>query len=402
MGGKKAAVLTGGVCLFLVLAVLPFMARTARAEAPKTIRIGALMCLTGWNSVFDILELQEAELARDMINERGGITIKGQKYLIEIVSEDAKSSADGAVAAANKLIYDDKVKFIVGPSAFFASAVKSICEQNKVIRALAYTTNTPGELGPDTPYTFLCHNGATGHGMVGMVALKKLYPWVKSVDLTMPDDGSIRYLDPLIRNMLQQHGLAVVGKTISYFNEMVDYSPMVATLAASKADAVFMEDGMPSGSADVLKGLRELGLKKPVVGVLSGSPDDILHIVGPDAATNYILLGIMPNMPDTPPLLAEIQKRLFQKYGGGRAIHLQIFNGMWAFAKVIQAAQSLDTTAVKDKWEKMDTIETPQGMGHMGGLKTHGIKHALCHPQAALMLDNGKSKFGCWVDVREP
>jgi branched-chain amino acid transport system substrate-binding protein len=400
MARKRAVVLVGSVCLLLALAALPFMAHAATAQTPKTLRIGALLCLTGWNSVFDVLEGEEAELARDMINERGGITVKGQKYQIELVVQDCKSNADGASNAANKLIYDDKVKFIVGPSAFFASAVKSICEQNKVMRALAYVTNTPGELGPDTPYTFLCHNGSVEHGLACMGALKKLYPNVKSVDLTIPDDGSVPYLDPIIRKMLNEHGLAVVGKTITYSNETIDYSPIVAKLAASKADAVFMENGMPS--AAVLKGLRELGSKKPVIAVFSGSIEDVLHTVGTDSATGYMLLGLMANMPNTPPLMAEVQKRLLQRYGGQRAIHLQIFNGVWAFAKVIQAAQSLDTTVVRDKWEKMDTIETPYGTGHMGGQKTYGIRHGLSHPQATLILDNGQPKFGTWVDVRTP
>ena len=108
--------------LLALLFITPYNA-TALAEEGKTLRIGVLVCLTGWFSTFDTLEWEEAQLARDMLNERGGITINGQKYAIELIAEDCKSTVDGVVAAANKLVYDHKVKFIAGPAAFFSAAV---------------------------------------------------------------------------------------------------------------------------------------------------------------------------------------------------------------------------------------------------------------------------------------
>lgn len=402
MGKRKLLVLAGSICLILVLVALPFMANNIKAQTSKTLRFGVLVCLTGWFSTFDMLEWEEAQLARDMLNERGGVTIKGQKYMIELVPEDCKSSADGVMAAANKLVYDHKVQFIAGPVAFFASASKDICEPNKVFRAIAFTTNTPGEFGTDTPYTFLCHNASIEHGIVGMESMKKVYPNVKSVDLVIPDDGSIPFLDPIVRKLFTERGFSVVGKTIGHPNEMVDFSPIAAQVARSQADAVFMENGIPENAAKILKGIRELGSNKPFIAALSGNADDIRRVVGQEAATNFTLIGLMPGMPNTPPLMAEIVKKLYDKYGGQRAIHLQIFNSIWAMAKVIEATQSLDTTVVRDKWEKMDTIETAYGIGHMGGQNTYGIRHALSHPEPTSVLDKGQVKFGMWVDVRTP
>jgi len=232
--------------------------------------------------------------------------------------------------------------------------------------------------------------------------MKKAFPNVKSVDLLIPDDGAVPYLGPIMRNIFKEQRISVVGDVIAYSNETVDFSPIAAKVAASKSDAAFMENGLPEGASGILKGMRELGSTKPLIAALSGNADDIRRIVGQDAATNFVLIGLMPNMPNTPPLMAEVQKRLLQKYGGQRAIHLQIFNSIWALAKVIEATQSLDTTAVKEKWEKMDTVETVYGPGHMGGEKIYGIRHALSHPEPTCILDKGQVKFGGWVDVRTP
>ena len=405
MERKKVLFLALVVGLVTALVTLPFVPpchfQSMAAEA-KTLRIGVLVCLTGWFSTFDTLEWEEAQLARDMLNERGGITIKGEKYQIELLAEDCKSTADGVVAGANKLVYDRKVKFIAGPAAFFSAAAKEVCEPEKILRAISFTTNTPGELGKDTPYTFLCHNASVEHCIVGVTAMKQVFPKVKTVDLVNADDGAIPYLDPIFRKILQEHGITAVGKIIGYPNEMVDFSPVAAKLSVSKTDAVFFGNGLPEHAAKTLKGLRELGSKKPLVFMSSGLAEDVKRIAGEAASTDFVVVGPMLEAPGTPPLMAEIQKRLLATYGKERSIHLQIFNSIWALVKAVEAAQSFDTTVVRDKWEKLNTIETPYGTGHMGGLKTYGIRHALSHPEPYQMLDKGRAKFGKWVEVRVP
>jgi len=402
--GKKIFLLIV-VTLVITLVALPLMpisnSKIMAAET-KTLRIGVLVCLTGWFSTFDTLEWEEAQLARDMLNERGGITIKGEKYQIELLAEDCKSTADGVVAAANKLVYDRKVKFIAGPAAFFSAAAKEVCEPEKILRAISFATNTPGELGKDTPYTFLCHNASVEHCIVGVTAMKQVFPKVKTVDLVNADDGAIPYLDPIFRKILQEQGITVVGKIIGYPNEMVDFSPVAAKLSVSKTDAVFFGNGLPEHAAKTLKGIRELGSPKPLIFMSSGLAEDVKRIAGKETSTKFIIVGPMLGAPDTPPLMAEIQKRLLATYGKERSIHLQIFNSIWALVKAVEAAQSLDTTVVRDKWEKLNTIETPYGTGHMGGQKTYGIRHALSHPEPYQILDNGEARFGKWVEVRVP
>ena len=80
-------------------------------------------------------------------------------------------------------------------------------------------------------------------------------------------------------------------------------------------------------------------------------------------------------------------------------MHLQIVNSIFEFAQVIQKANSLDTTVVRDTWEKLDTLETPYGIGRVGGLKTYGIKHAVSHRMPVQIVENGTPKFATWIDV---
>jgi ABC-type branched-subunit amino acid transport system substrate-binding protein len=406
MERKKVLWLLIPVTLVLVLVALPFMTpyhSKAVAADTKTLRIGVMVCLTGWFSTFDTLEWEEAQVARDMLNERGGITIDGQKYLIELIAEDCKSTNEGVVAAATKLVYDKKVKFIAGPAAFFSAAANQITESNKVLRTSAFTCMTPEEFGPKTPYTFLCHNATLEHAIVGVTALKKVFLRVKKVDfVTAEAGGTVPFCDPPIRKLLKENGYSVVGKTIVYPDEMADFSPIAAKLATSGSDGVFWGNGLPEHVGKALKGLRELGYNKPVVFMSSASPEDIKRIAGEAASTYFATTGITLGMPDTPPIMAEMQNRLIAKYGSERSIHLQIVNCIWGIAEAIRNAQSLDPTVVRDTWEKLDTIETPYGTGHISGMETYGIRHAISHPEPYLLLDNGVAKFGGWADVRVP
>ena len=114
-----------------------------------------------------------------MVNDRGGLTIKGQKYNIEVVMEDAKSSMDGYTAAATKLVLDDKVKFVVGPNYFFALASTPILEAVPLLHVSGWNTMQPGEMDANAPYAFLGYDNPLTCLTAGAKALRKEFPKVK-------------------------------------------------------------------------------------------------------------------------------------------------------------------------------------------------------------------------------
>ena len=118
MKRKKILMLSGMILVAVILVASPFMVSFAKAAPPnaKTLKIGALISMTGFASASEVLIWEGIQLFEQWINEQGGITIKRQPYVIKFVAEDGQSSADGAVASATKLIYDHDVKFLVGHS----------------------------------------------------------------------------------------------------------------------------------------------------------------------------------------------------------------------------------------------------------------------------------------------
>ena len=119
-----------------------------------TIKIGLLAPLSGQVPTFGISTQEGAEMAVKEWNDKGGVL--GKK--IELVVADSQCSADPAVNAANKLIDQDKVKYIVGEVCSSASIpVSEIVNQKKVVQISPTSTNagvTVDKDGKVKPFTF--------------------------------------------------------------------------------------------------------------------------------------------------------------------------------------------------------------------------------------------------------
>ncbi len=96
--------------LVVSMMVVGLMAGSSFAAPP--IKIGALFSVSGPASFLGEPERNTAEMMVDEINKAGGI--KGRK--LELIVYDTQADATKAVQAANKLIKDDKVVAIIGPS----------------------------------------------------------------------------------------------------------------------------------------------------------------------------------------------------------------------------------------------------------------------------------------------
>ena len=75
------------------------------------------------------------ELLAERLNQAGGLDVKGKKYNVQVISYDDEYSADTGKAAAERLIFQDKVKHIVcqwGSAPIVATL--QIAEPNKVLQ----------------------------------------------------------------------------------------------------------------------------------------------------------------------------------------------------------------------------------------------------------------------------
>jgi len=109
-----------------------------QTQNKEPIKIGFIGPLTG-----DIANLGEivrdaVQLAENEINAAGGVNGRP----VQVIFEDGKCNAKDALNAGNKLINQDKVKFIVGASCSSETlAVAPVAEANKVVMISPVSTN---------------------------------------------------------------------------------------------------------------------------------------------------------------------------------------------------------------------------------------------------------------------
>ena len=388
------------ISLFPMLALVPVSTVFGQA---KTLKIGHFATFTGPGAEELVAAAKVAQMSVEWMNQKGGITIKGQKYQIELIQEDDKGSADGAVAAATRFIEGHKVKFIAGGIIpFMTQAVKQITEPAGVLRCVAFMIGVPEDMGPNTPYTF-----RTGNGMMDSIPgtfqyLVDAYPKVKSVVVVSPDDAAAPLAMNRIKPVTEKLGLKVLGMEV-YPWGTEDYFPLMTKVISYKPDAICQVSGFSGMVAGVLKAARQLGFKGPVF--CSSDPDIVVirDIVGKNLAVDFFNTDIVVDDPKMTPMIKLMHKMWVEKGHAKKHGKLKVaaWTDPWVCVQAIEAAQSLEPAVVGKTLEHME-IQTPSGRGKMGGLKTYGINHALIKPLAISRIIDGKAEHVRWFTPEIP
>ena len=111
---NRRTILKGGASL-IAAGGLPAI---ARAQAPKSIRIGYAMALSGPEAqgARSTIRSQYKLWAKD-VNEAGGIMLKkyGAKVPVELIEYDDRSQIEEAIRLSERLILNDKVDLTLAP-----------------------------------------------------------------------------------------------------------------------------------------------------------------------------------------------------------------------------------------------------------------------------------------------
>ncbi len=408
--GKKGSGRSGFIALLIVFAfifgavlLMPSAGAAAQsAGESKVLKIGGLICLTGWFSSMDIQMGNELLLVQDMVNEKGGIDVKGQKYKIEVVIEDCKSTLDGVATAATSLA-SKGIKFTVGPAAFFAAASAPITNRNKIIDVLGYNVLAPEQIGPNQPYAFAGLGGAGARALSGIKLIKAKFPQVKNLCMVSPAGGINKPLEAFLRQNLAAAGFNIVGEWVVFPDDASDWSSYAAKINANKqADAVFWLNCITFHVGNMVKRLRELGYDKWVFALSNAPGADVMKITGPDAAQKLVTQAFTPGSKDNPPELEALMKRSQAKYGANVPLYFETATPLGILLEMIQKAGSIDPTVVKKKWESMDgqTINSLFGPAIISGTKTYKIKgHGLSHAHPNQILDKGAVTDAGWFEA---
>ena len=111
-----------------LLAVVIFLLAAPGGVSAKTLKIGVVL---DYAFPLHVSYKKSLDALVEDFNKKGGLDIQGTKYDIKLIVYDSKLNAETARSAVERLIYRDKVKFIMGDET--ADAWIPLTEANKIL-----------------------------------------------------------------------------------------------------------------------------------------------------------------------------------------------------------------------------------------------------------------------------
>lgn len=224
----------------LVLASVVLTSCGGAGAASGSIKVAVLAPLSGPVPTFGVSTRDGALLAIEEWNAKGGVL--GQK--IEPVVADSQCTADPAVNAANKVIDQDGVHYIVGEVCSKASIpISEIAESKGVVQISPTSTNTSVTINPDGSTKDYVFRACFIDPFQGLVMAKFALKQGKKTAFIMFDKGNdyVLGLAEAFEKSFTEGGGTIVGKE-AYTGQDTDFSAILTKVADSKAEVLFLPD----------------------------------------------------------------------------------------------------------------------------------------------------------------
>lgn len=257
---------------FIIAAVTFLFSANVYAAAP--IKIGALFAVTGPAAFLGEPERNSARMVIDEINRAGGV--RGHK--LELVVYDTTGDATKAVQLATKLIKDDKVVAIIGPSTTGETmAVIPVAEREQV----PLISCSAGSKITDPVKKWIFKTAQNDSLAVG-----KIYEYLQkskqsAVSILTVSDGFGASGREQLKNQAAKYGITIVSDD-TYGPKDTDMTAQLTKIRGSHAQAIICWGTNP-GPAIIAKNVRQLGIKTPLFMSHGVSSKKFIELAG-DAA----------------------------------------------------------------------------------------------------------------------
>lgn len=352
-----SSLLTVVISVCLVAAFTPMSA--AKAE---TIKVGAILAVTGPASFLGGPEARTLQMMVDEINANGGVN--GNK--IDLIIKDSGANPEKAISFAKQLIEEDKVFAIIGPSTSGETMkIKNIAEEAHML--LLSCAAAEVIVNPVAKYVFKTPQKDSD-------AVKKIYGTMKDLGISKiavlsGNTGFGNAGKGQLEKIAPEFGIEILASEV-YDKKATDLSAIVAKLMANKDIQAVVNWSIVPAQGILAKNMRQAGWEVPLF--QSHGFGNIKYVEAGGAAAEGIIfpagrLLVANSLPDDNP-----QKALLLKYKidyetkypedkvstfGGHA-----YDALTILVAGIDAAGVLDRDKVRDAIENIKELPGTAGI----------------------------------------
>ncbi|TGU72456.1 ABC transporter substrate-binding protein [Geomonas terrae] len=358
--------------MLAVISITMLLLTTATAAfAAGTIKIGGLFAVTGPASFLGEPEKKTLELLANELNAKGGIN--GSK--VEVVVYDTGGDATKAVQLANKLIKNDKVVAIVGPSTTGESmAVIPIAEKEQV----PLISCAAGIKITDPVKKWVFKTPANDHVAAEKILIQAEKLKQKNIALITVSDSFGSSGREQLKQMAAKRGFKIVADEV-YSPKDTDMTPQLTKIKAAKPDAIICWGTNP-GPAIITRNIQQLGIKTQIYQSHGVASKKYIELATPQASEGIMLpagkLAVFDLLKSSDPQ-AKLLKDYNTSYKKSYGVEASTFGGYAydGFQLILAAVKKGATTPaqIRDGIEKNGRLVGVSGIFKMTPADHNGL-----------------------------
>ena len=367
----------------------------APAAAVKTVKVGLNVPLSGPVAYWGITMQQAFTLAAEDINAAGGVKVGDDIYMVEIISFDAKNTVADARAGATRLIFVDKVKYIVSQAAAASIGTQDVSEPEEVVFMTACWGYIE-RISPEYFYSFRSEMSDYESGFASYAWMLDNYPEIKTTVFIGPDDNDGYSCYYSHQRLCEYYGVEDLGEV--YFAwETTDFYPIVTRALAMNPDMLDLSPVPPGITASIAKASREMGFTGPIHSPAALESKTIIEVAG-EFATDVVLPVTMEE-PQTD-FQKDLVRRATERFGEFNALTGNYYHWLFSLKQAWEKAGTVeDTRAVAEALADSVLYDTYLGTVKYAGEKLYGIKRQSVYHVPTTLIKDGVAHL---VDFRFP
>lgn len=350
----------------------PVSTKQPTPVTPKeTIKVGAVLSITGPASFLGAPESKTLEMFADKINQSGGVL--GHK--IELIIKDTGGKPENAVSMTKQLIDENKVLAILGPSTSGETmAIKTICQEGKTI--LLSCAAAEDIVNPVASFVFKTPQKDSDAARWIFKTMKD--KGITKVGVISSNDGFGMAGAKQLAALAPDSGITIAISEV-YDKQATDLTDILTKLKGKDIQAVINWSIVPAQSL-VAKNMKQVGLEVPLF--QSHGFGNIKYVqAGGEAANGTIfpagrllVADVLPNNHPQKKLLLEYKNEYEEKYKedvstfGGHA-----YDALLILVEGIKKAKNTEPEAVRSAIETLQGVVGTAGIFNLSAQDHNGL-----------------------------
>ncbi|NLB82708.1 MAG: ABC transporter substrate-binding protein [Synergistaceae bacterium] len=320
--------------------------------AADTIKVGEIATVTGDFAAYGVAEVESVKIAVDEINKSGGILGKQ----VEVIMYDCRTRQEDMVNAARRLVEQDKVTAVIGPSGSgLCISAAPVFNRGKVPHLGTLPTNpfvTMDEKGNVRPYNFrICFFDPYQGKMIAVFAAKDLNRKKAAVLYDVSSDYSQGLREFFVKSFKEYGGEIVADE--GHRGEDVDFRAQLTVIKDANPDVLVIPT-MGKCLPLAVKQARELGLNVEIIGG-DGYGDFMWEIVGDAMKDSYWV----SHVDRFDPILADFFDK-YEKAAGTEC--MEFMNAVMAYDCVYWLKDAIERAGTDDPVKVRDALENTKDL----------------------------------------